>query len=125
MNQIAQQQQLLRFPDMAKIQQRIQRAAITITRQWYAMGLKGFSLSEVEIRHHQLPTHRSPHRTLGKETQGFLMPGPVDPIHQVRRLGLVCPGCIATVHSGKTWALFHRRILARVQPANQITIETL
>ena len=125
MNQITQEQQLLRSPRMAEIQQRIQRAAITITRQWDAMGLKGFGLSEVEIRHHQLPTHRSPHRALGKEAQGFLTPAPVDPIHQVRGVGLVCPGCIATAHSGSTRASFHRRILARVQLANQMAIKTL
>ena len=82
MDQITQQQQLLWRPLVAEIQQRIQRAAITVARKRDAMGLEGFSLAEVQVSDHELTTRRSPQGTLGKQTQGFIPPGPVQPIHQ-------------------------------------------
>ena len=82
MDQIAQQQQLAWRPLVAEIQQRVQRAAVTVAREGDAMGLEGFGLAKVQVSHHELSTSRTPQGALGKKTEGFIPPGPVQPIHQ-------------------------------------------
>ena len=46
------------------------------------MGLEGFGLAEVQVSHHELSTSLTPQGALGKKKEGFIPPGPVQPIHQ-------------------------------------------
>ena len=118
-DQITQQQQLIRLPAVTEVQQRIQRAPIAIAGQRNSVGLEGFRLAQVQVGQHQLPAQRSPQGTFGKEPQGFLAPGPVEAIHQRSRSGPGRPGCTAALHPGITLASSIEGIVARFQRTNQ------
>ena len=76
MDQITKNDQSLGLNARAKIQQRIERAAIPITRQRDAMSLKHLGFAQMQIGNQEFTAFRTPESLLRKKFKLLLSPSP-------------------------------------------------
>jgi hypothetical protein len=76
MDQITKNDQSLGLNARAKIQQRIKRAAIPITRQRDAMSLKHLGFAQMQVSNQEFTAFRTPESLLRKKFKFLLPPSP-------------------------------------------------
>tara|TARA_B100001173_G_scaffold258611_1_gene231321 strand:- start:56 stop:406 length:351 start_codon:yes stop_codon:yes gene_type:complete len=84
MDKITKNDESLGLNAHAKIQQWIERAAIPITRQRDAMGLKHLGFAQMQIGNQEFTAYRAPKSLLRKKFESLLPPSPGEAISRVR-----------------------------------------
>ena len=125
MDEVTKNNELAGLPDMAKLQQGIESAVISVAGQRDSVSLKGFGLAEMQIRNHQLTSNRTPEGFLWEKTQRLLPPGPVKATHQRAWTEFCSPDCIGTTDPCITLPTPAGSIVTRPSRPNQLPIETL
>ena len=90
MDKITKNDQSLGLNARAKIQQWIERAAIPITRQRDAMGLKHLGFAQMQIGDQEFSSFRTPKSLLWQKFESLLPPSPGQAILSALRISTCC-----------------------------------